>query len=110
MPAKMFNQFICSSLMLPEHREALTRYHREAREKEKARRPSVGEDDREVWDRLLNISLQQGRELIITTEDEEGTCVTRGVVCKINRTRGIISVRSNAAVEHLAVDLIITIG
>ena len=43
MRSKMYNQFLCSSLMLPEHREALTEYHAEERQKEAEYMPEVDE-------------------------------------------------------------------
>ena len=81
MPAKMFNQFICSSLMLPEHREALNRHNRVIREQGKKQHPCIDEQERELWDHLISESLRKGRKLAVTYLEKNAPRVLRGVIC-----------------------------
>ena len=66
MRAKMYNQFLCSSLMLPEHREALTRYYVEEQQKEAECMPEVDEQELAVWDQLIRISMAEGCIVAVT--------------------------------------------
>ncbi len=66
MRSKMYNQFICSSLMLPEHREALTEYHLEERQQEEQYMPEVDEQELEVWEYLIGESLSEKKKLNVT--------------------------------------------
>ncbi|MEW5920814.1 MAG: YolD-like family protein [Bacillota bacterium] len=110
MPAKMFNQFLCSSLMLPEHREALNRHAAELRQQEKSRRPSIDEQQHELWDRLIGDAIREKKELSITCLDEkEGTRLFRGVVCRIDPQRREIIMREAGSVSRMPLDGIVAL-
>ena len=108
MPAKMFNQFLCSSLMLPEHREALNRHNAEMRQ-QKTPRPCIEEQQRELWDRLLIDSLQQGKELSICCMDRRGARRFNGVVCALDPLHQRISIRGTGSVIRIPLDSIISV-
>ena len=56
MVKKIYNQFMCSSFMLPEHVEMLERHAREQEKEEICRVPIFDEQLLEEWDMLLNQS------------------------------------------------------
>lgn len=111
MPAKMFNQFICSSLMLPEHREALNRHNLALGEQEKKmRRPCIAEQQRELWDRLLHDSLHQGKELMVTTTmNEKDSQLLKGVVCKIDPLQQEIRIKAGGNVRRVPVGSVVAV-
>ncbi len=109
VPAKMFNQFICSSLMLPEHREALNRHNRELRKQEKECCPYIEEEERDRWDRLLGESLQKGRQLAVTCLEEDGPRLLRGVVCRFEPLRREISMQVAGKVRPIPLDCIVAV-
>lgn len=66
MRKKLYHQFACSSLILPEHRARLTRHHQD-KVRESCRRfaPADGQQ-LEQFQRLLEQSMRSGRALKIT--------------------------------------------
>ncbi len=66
MLSKLYNQYICSSFMLPEHTEALTEYHVEERQKEEQYVPEVDEQELEMWEYLIEESLSEKKWLNVT--------------------------------------------
>lgn len=63
MSFKLYNQFFCSSLMLPEHRKALAKHKKEAEEKHNP--PCIDDQQFELWERLAQQSRQNGKQIII---------------------------------------------
>lgn len=80
MRAKLYNQFICSSLMLPEHREGLNEYHAEQRRKEEKYVPQVDEQEFEIWDYLVRKSLCKGYAVSVTYLSASGKITLTGVI------------------------------
>lgn len=109
MPAKMFHQFICSSMMLPEHREALNRHNGELQKQEKICYPYSGEEERACWDRLLHTSLHHGTVLTITTLADTGSCQLSGVVCKVNLLQREISIKAGGKIRCIPLAGIVSI-
>ncbi len=109
VPAKMFNQFICSSLMLPEHREALNHHNRKLQKQEKEFCPYIEEEERDRWDRLLGESLQKGRELAVTCLEEDGPRLLRGVVCRFEPLRREISIQVAGKVHPILLACIVAV-
>lgn len=109
MNKKMFNQFLCSSLMLPEHREALKCRHAEQLKKEKTRCSCIDEQEYVLWNRLLTAALGQGKELAVHYRDEQGQHLLRGVVIRIVPTRREIFIRVAGAVKRVFLDNIISL-
>ncbi|HPU01077.1 MAG: YolD-like family protein [Firmicutes bacterium] len=67
MKKKLYHQFACSSLMLPEHRAALARHRREEAWKEWQRRHAPPDEQQlEQFQRLVEQSMQAGLPLKIT--------------------------------------------
>ena len=54
MSSKMYHQFACSSMLLPEHRELLNRLQRESRRQEEIRLPDFDQQQQEEWQQLLD--------------------------------------------------------
>ena len=63
MSFKLYNQFFCSSMMLPEHREALAKRKKEAGEKHEM--PCIDEHQFELWGRLVQQSYQDGKQITV---------------------------------------------
>lgn len=107
MPEKMFNQFLCSSLMLPEHREALQCRAAELRQQEKMQRPCIDVQQYELWDRLICEAIQHKRELCISYLDkQEGNRLIRGVVCRPDPQRREIIIRNSAGMKRIPLESI----
>ncbi len=63
MSFKLYNQFFCSSLMLPEHKEALAKRKKGAEEKRNP--PCIDEQQFELWERLVRQSCQKGKQITV---------------------------------------------
>lgn len=110
MPAKMFNQFICSSLMLPEHRDALNSHNAALREREtKMRRPCIAEERYQLWDQLLCASLHQGKAIMVTIVENEEACMHKGVVRRIEPSRREICMNVDGSVKRITFDSILEV-
>ena len=109
MTKKMFNQFLCSSLMLPEHRDALNRRRAEQRKKEKIYRPCIDEQQHALWDRLLTAALRQGKELAVHYKNEQGENLLRGVVYKLVPLRREIYIQAAGVVSRVPLDSIVSL-
>lgn len=102
MPAKMFNQFICSSLMLPEHRDALNRHNAALREREtKVRRPCIAEEQYQLWNQLICASLHQGKAIMVKIVANEEACLYKGIVCRIEPSKGEICMNVEGTVKRI---------
>ncbi|NMB36383.1 MAG: YolD-like family protein [Firmicutes bacterium] len=109
MTKRISNQFLCSSLMLPEHRDALERRRREQREKEETRRPCFDEQQLALWDRLLTAALRQEKELLVRYAGEHGVHSLRGIVYRYVPPRREIFIRVAGATKKVPLDNIIGI-
>lgn len=109
MTQKISNQFLCSSLMLPEHRDALERRRREQREKKETRRPCFDEQQLALWDRLLTAALQQEKELLVRYAGEDGAHSLRGIVYKYVPSCRELFIRAAGATKKVPLDNIISI-
>ncbi|PKM82106.1 MAG: hypothetical protein CVU88_03525 [Firmicutes bacterium HGW-Firmicutes-13] len=103
MNKKLFNQFICSRMMLPEHREKLNEHHEEIERKENYRLPSFDEQQWDEFEFILSRSLEHGLKIEITVLTEEGYLKTRGVVKKVNPLSGQISISIKEEIKKLPV-------
>jgi len=82
---KKYQQFRCSQMMLPEHRQKLEE-QKEARRQNDLSPPLIDEQEREQWDLLLRTSLETGRKLTITYLTSSGYRETAGEVKKVSRS------------------------
>ncbi len=81
MSGKMFNQFECSRLILPEHRNMLYEdVLREAREENYKDTVKPDEQEQEKMAALLNDSLTRNREVTISVLTKKGIESISGVV------------------------------
>ena len=64
MILKIYNQFLCSSKMLPEHKEALNDHYIEEKHREEQGMPEIDEQQLEIWEYLIKKSLVRVRNLI----------------------------------------------
>lgn len=92
MSKKLFNQFICSRMMLPEHREKLNKHHEKIERKEKYRLPSFDEQQWEEFEFILTQSLEHGVKIEITILKEGKYFKKRGTVKKLDPLSGKISI------------------
>lgn len=83
MKKKLYHQFACSSLMLPEHRARLARHRREeALEEWQRRHGPPDEQQLEQFQRLLEQSMHEGLPLKITCLEKGRRHSFTGVVQK----------------------------
>ncbi len=90
MSKKLKNQFLCSSLMLPEHRAKLAEHCQKFSTAEKYRRPPLDDQRQEEFQLLLERSLRAGLELQITTLTSKGRLQFTGVIKEINTTNSCL--------------------
>lgn len=70
MRKKIFHQFACSSLILPEHRARLARHHQDrVRERRRRRFAPADEQQLEQFQHLVEQSMHSGRPLQVTFVD-----------------------------------------
>ena len=107
MPQKMFNQFLCSSLMLPEHREALQRRAAQLRQQEKMCRPCIDAQQHELWERLISEALRQKSELSVSFLDaREGIRVFKGMLHSVDGPRREIIMQGKESTYRIPLDSI----
>lgn len=100
MSKKLKSQFICSSMMLPEHVTALNDAQRKAEDKELFNIPEIDEQQFELWDSLLWISKIEGKKLKINYIAERGPASIKGVILEMNqKTININSGGSNSVIS-----------
>ncbi|HHT45757.1 MAG TPA: YolD-like family protein [Firmicutes bacterium] len=80
MRPKIYNRFVCSSFMLPEHVESLDEYHTGEQQKEAEYVPEVDEQELEIWGYLIRQSLNKGHKITITCLTNSGRDTLTGVV------------------------------
>ncbi len=80
MSKKLYQQFCCSKMMLPEHRRELQKQEHDRRQEEETRLPLFDEQQLELWDRMLSLSLQQKIALTITYRSGEECRTVKGVI------------------------------
>ena len=84
MSKKLSTQFLCSSMMLPEHVSALNKLQGEEEKRELAYYPEPDEQQLELWDSLLKSSKHGGKKLKIEYNTGNGPAVITGVVSDFN--------------------------
>lgn len=98
MRSKMYNQFLCSSFLLPEHRDTLNRHYTEAEQKE-LYIPSVDAQEQEQWEGLIKQSMKTGRQIRVTQLTGKSCRVIDGAVKKYRAGSGeLILTTKNGAI------------
>lgn len=90
MSKKLTQQFGCSKMMLPEHRRELQKQE-EIKQQEESKKPSLWDDQQlELWDRMICLSLRQKVLLKITYRSEEHHHTAEGIV--IGKREGTVKI------------------
>ena len=109
MRAKLYNQFICSSLMLPEHREGLNEHHAKERLQEKRYVPEVDEQEYEIWEYLIGGSLSEGRRLSVTYMGVSGKITATGVAIEVENAALRMKVENTDRIKSISLNNIISV-
>ena len=96
---RMNNQFFCSSMMLPEHREELETM--KGNMKKKPPLPEWDEQALELWERLFQESFQHGRKIKITILSRDRYIESEGVVRSLDANRGRVGIETVAGFSFL---------
>ncbi len=105
MSKKKENQFICSSMMLPEHREKLTERYREEEEEKKPLLP--GEQSREEVAHNLTQSLLHRRAVEVQVLSGTEIQCLQGVVAESRPRDGILRLRTEKTVMAVRLESIV---
>ncbi len=107
MSKKVANQFACSRLILPEHRDQL-RGHRQARRKEEEHRlPCLDQQQWEEFEALVKQSLEQGLTIMVTAVSKQGRYSATGQVIKVDPVIRRITLATRGGVQQVALPEII---
>ncbi|NMB40394.1 MAG: YolD-like family protein [Firmicutes bacterium] len=101
MSFKLYNQFQCSSLMLPEHRKALAEHRKKATEKQET--PCIDEHQFELWECLVQQSYQNGKQVTIRTVHGNKICDTAGVVRELVPNKGLLKLSTETGKKWVEV-------
>lgn len=106
MKKKLYHQFVCSSLMLPEHRARLAR-HRISTQGTEHRRPVFDEQQQEQFQRLVEQSMHSGLPLKVTFVDNGGCRTLTGVIPERQPDPGRLRLQSGDRVVTVPVAAIV---
>ncbi len=90
MKKKLYHQFACSCLMLPEHRTRLERRRRKRASGAARRRPSFDEQQQEQFQRLAEQSMRSGLLLKAEYIDSSSRHTLTGVIAGLQSAPGKI--------------------
>ncbi|HSW35258.1 MAG TPA: YolD-like family protein [Candidatus Limnocylindrales bacterium] len=99
MSKKINQQFNCSKMMLPEHRERLQKQTALSRWKEEHHRPVLDEQQQELLQHIFEQSLLHRQKIKITVLNENGYQVLEGVPLKGTSAVGQISLENSGDVK-----------
>lgn len=108
MSKKMNNQFLASRMMLPEHNKMLKEYCKEELEKE-IYYPDFDEQLLEEFQNIINQSLVQGTEIMITVLVEKKYFKYQGIVKKADTTLRQIELYTNNSLKKIKTDNIVNV-
>jgi hypothetical protein len=106
---KMNDQFLCSRMMLPEHRKALSQRQQKIREAEDRRIPLFDEQELELWEWFLRQSLEQGTKITVSYLSEGGEKIVSGVALKNDIPGGMIIMAGKKSRVRVEVKKILSI-
>ena len=105
MILKIYNQFLCSSMMLPEHKEALNDHYVEEEHREEQCMPEIDEQQLEIWEYLIRKSLIKSKKLNITYLTKKGRRITVNGV-KVKYIKGSsLCIKDGVTDKTKAIDL-----
>ena len=105
MILKIYNQFLCSSMMLPEHKEALNDHYIEEKHREEQGMPEIDEQQLEIWEYLIKKSLGKSKKLNITYLTKKGRRITVKGVKVISIKGSLLCISDGVADKTKTVDL-----
>lgn len=108
MMKKLDNQFACSRMMLPEHREHLEAHYQKL-QRENYHLPSLDEQQYELFERTLIQSLNFGLEIQITLLAGGQLLTLEGVVKNINLLSGQIILLNKDGTKAVTIKNIIDV-
>ena len=106
MRKKLYHQFACSSLMLPEHRAGLIRRHRQ---KSAEKRPEWDEQRLEELERLVKRSIAAALPVRITFFEEGAHRVLSGVIPGDQPHRSRLCIQTESGVQMIPLQAIIQV-
>ncbi len=107
MSKKIYHQFACSSMMLPEHRGRLRKQQAQKRWAEKHRRPLLDDQQKEAFQQALERSVREGRPLKLTVLSSSGYRHLSGTVAALEPWAGRIRLRTAAGTETVLIDEVV---
>jgi len=109
MSKKLSNQFLCSRMMLPEHREKLKLYQNKRDYEESYRIPQYSDQQLEEFQSLLDRSLKFGLRIELTILTEHGFTNLKGIVKKTETTSGQIIITTREGDIRLKIENIVVL-
>jgi hypothetical protein len=108
MTKKISNQFLCSRMMLPEHKESINSYKKKTEYKKKYRIPSFDEQQCEEFQFLINKSLNKKIKLKVTVLEKKYQEYI-GIVTNTYPESGLIKIKTNKEFKKITADKIVNI-
>lgn len=109
MLTKLFNQFQCSTMMLPEHVEALSEHRQEKDKSRELHIPDIDQQQLEEWEWLLRQSLDNKSPLRISYIFNNRRNTASGFVEQINAHNKTIILRTPAETKTIPANRIILV-
>lgn len=104
MSFKLYNQFACSSMMLPEHREALARHKKETEIMHNP--PCIDEQQFALWERLVQQSYRNGEQITVKAFYENKIHDFAGVVREFIPSRKLLLLSTAAGEKRIKINSI----
>lgn len=102
MCLRLYNQFFCSSLMLPEHREALAKH---AEENEKNNTPClIDEQQFEIWEQLLRQSSLEGMKITVKELFKGRVRSTSGIFAGFHAGAKLLKISTAAGEKRIKIE------
>ncbi len=108
MSKKINNQFLCSRMMLPEHKENLNSRKKKMEYKEKYYIPSFDEQQWEEFQFLINKSLHEKTKIQITVLEKEYKKY-RGIITHTYPEQGLLNIKVENKFKKIAANKIVNI-
>ncbi|NLY38684.1 MAG: YolD-like family protein [Firmicutes bacterium] len=109
MSKKLYHQFACSSLILPEHRAQLQHARDQKRRQEELRRPLLDEQEAEQFQYALEQSQHCGLALRVTLLSGDGYRTVTGIACRTDPVSGKIFLHTASGIRAVSTAEIIAV-
>ncbi len=107
MLSKLFNQFQCSTMMLPEHVEAISEHHQEKKKTEALYVPEVDQQQLEEWEWLLRNSFDSKSPIRVSYIAHDRRNTITGIVELINTNKKAITLKTKNGGKTISSNTII---